>query len=91
MCITVKHRVDLNKAMQSYIFCIGTNMTLCLGIKVHLQHFSWWSSQSQALLLEGAQTESHFHEPLQLGEVGGSGPRRRSGRRLSSHIPETEQ
>lgn len=49
-------------------------MPRCLGIKVHLQHFSWWSSRSQAFLLERSQTESHFHEPLQLGEMGGPGP-----------------
>lgn len=49
-------------------------MPRCLGIKVHLQHFSWWRSRSQAFLLERSQTESHFHEPLQLGEMGGPGP-----------------
>lgn len=40
MCITVKHRIDLNKPIQSYIYCIWTNTPRCLGIKVHLQHFS---------------------------------------------------
>lgn len=91
MCIAVKQRIDLNKPIRSYIYCIGTNTPRCCGIEVHLRHSSWWSSQSPALLLERAQTESHFHEPLQLGEVGGLGPRCRSSRRLSSHIPETEQ
>lgn len=67
-----------------------TKTPRCLQVKVPLQHSCWGSSRSPAFLLEGAQTESRFHEPLQLSEMGGPGPCRRSGRRLSSHIPETE-
>lgn len=91
MCIAVKHRIDLNRPIRSYIYCIGTHVPRCFGIEVHLRRPSWRSSQSPALLPERAQTESHFHEPLQLAEVGGLGPRCRSRRGLSSHIPETEQ
>lgn len=46
------------------------------------------SSQLQVLPLERTQVESRVHEPLQLIEMGGLVPCRRSSCRVPSHIPE---
>ncbi len=57
-------------------------------MKLHLQPGSCSTSQLQVFPLEGAQIESGVHEPLQLIEVGGLVPCRRSSCRVPSHIPE---
>lgn len=59
-------------------------------MKLHLQPGSRSTSHLQALPMEGAQVESCVHEPLQLVEVGGLVPRRRSSCRVPSHIPERD-
>lgn len=77
MCITVKHRIDWNKPTfeQTRLGVLGLKCSISPGEVLIPQPSSW---------------KGPFHEPLQLGEVGGPGPRGRSGCRLWSHIPEME-
>lgn len=84
------YELDCHKVKKSFKICHAKTRLRCLEMKLHLQPGSCSSSHSQARPLEGAQVESRVHEPLQLIEVGGFVPCRRSSCRVPPHVPVCE-